>query len=294
MSICEKIKEFILLFRPKDWPRSWGPLIFGAFVATKGALNPLTLLLGAFVFAPLLWGSLYAINDITDIREDKKLHKFKPIIRGAITLKEAKIVSIIVLFLAMIFSYLINLNFFIVVMLTVITEFLYTLKPFRFRDRPILDIFFGGCFSGVYRFLAGFFLFPSSSSLPWLIITFVAVVQIAVYFTYKQHAKDKKVKNTTYYLSYKQATAITGVLMAVALVLVICAAIIPICCPRLLYLGILPVYVLWLLPLNLLTLPFYKRLFSKKISSGLIRHVKLITSLHYFANFLLMGLAFYI
>ncbi len=81
------------------------------------------------IFGPLLHGGIYTLNDIFNLKEDKKhpIKKNRPLALGQITKKEAYVFSISLITAALVFSYYINFTLVIICFLFLIINLIYTL-----------------------------------------------------------------------------------------------------------------------------------------------------------------------
>lgn len=164
--------DIIRLLRPRQWIKNFA--IFAAIVFS-GQLFDLILLervaVGFFLFCGLSSAS-YIVNDIFDIEKDK-LHPFKrfrPLAHGDISIPTALIIAISIIIFCLYFSFFISHAFFLVCLLYLIIQLLYS---FSLKEIAIIDIL--AIASGyIIRVYAGEFLTGSHSSV-WLLLTTVSL-----------------------------------------------------------------------------------------------------------------------
>lgn len=167
--------------KPVLWLKTLALMLIAVTYAT-GTIPDVLQLLGAFVIVgPLLWGGLYALNDVTDIKDDS-LHPIKrgrPLPSKRIAPKVVAIVSLGLVGIALALSAAINPLFSAVAIIMTVKQGLYTLPPFRFKERFPLDVLFGSTFNPTLRFLAGWFLISSRFDFPVLLLLVFEGLQVS-------------------------------------------------------------------------------------------------------------------
>jgi len=109
------------------------------------------------VFAFLLTGSFFSINNAFDIQEDISAGKTSNLVaRGLITKNEAILFSVLLAMAAVaFFSYIGGLLGFLFSITCAALGFLYSVPPVRFKKRPVIDIVSHGLFLGSLLILIG-------------------------------------------------------------------------------------------------------------------------------------------
>ncbi|MCX7909704.1 MAG: UbiA family prenyltransferase [Ignavibacteria bacterium] len=148
-----KISNFLKLIRIHQWIKNiliFAPILlahkfFDFSVWTQSVI--------AFFAFSLIASSMYILNDIIDIENDRKhpKKKFRPIASGMISFYTAFFISLILLILGFFLSFEINLWFAFVCFLYVLLNFLYSLK---IKQLFIFDVFLLSVFY-VLRLYAG-------------------------------------------------------------------------------------------------------------------------------------------
>ena len=151
-----KLIDCIALFKLR-YHLSFISVILGAFIFAKEPFHAtviISLLITYCSFNVLLYGGLYTMNDIADIKSDSTHPKKKnrPLPSGKVTVKEALIFSFICITLSLCISYFyFGKNIFLLYVLFIIVNQLYT---YIGKKIPYLDIFLNSLTHSM-RFLLG-------------------------------------------------------------------------------------------------------------------------------------------
>ncbi len=161
--------------RPKQWAKNI--FIFVALFFDRKLFNMSALsitLAGVSVFC-LLASTIYLINDLTDYEADRQHPKKRnrPIASGALPIKTARNVAILLVIICFPTAYFINLSFFIICLIYLISNLSYSKW---IKHIPLLDVLFLAGFY-VIRVGAGVALIEVERFSPWLYIftTFLAL-----------------------------------------------------------------------------------------------------------------------
>lgn len=163
----EIIKGLIKLMRPKQWIKN--VFVLAALIFSKRMFDVLSLkeALFAFILFCGISSSVYIINDIADIENDRKhpKKKLRPLPSGLIKKRHAAILFFILVLTSSVLSFLINVNFSIIVLSYFIINLAYTfyLKNIIIIDVMVIAIGF------VLRVIAGAEAIGVASS-PWLLL----------------------------------------------------------------------------------------------------------------------------
>ncbi len=139
-----KIVSFLKLMRPQQWFKS-ASLLFSAgilFFNIGISLGLILRLLIAMMGVSLLSSSIYVFNDISDVEKDRAhpVKRKRPIASGEISIKEGTVFGILLLVLSFSILYLLKPGLVVPGASMVFLSYLYSFKPFRLKDVPILDI----------------------------------------------------------------------------------------------------------------------------------------------------------
>lgn len=171
------MKNIIKLLRPHHYIKNifvFAPMFF-SFSFNEINLSSTIL---AFLLFSLTASSIYILNDIADVEEDRKHpeKKNRPIANGTVSLITAKILFILISFSSLIFSFFYNKNIFVVLFFYFILNISYSLK---LKHVSLIDIFIISI-GFVLRLFAGSTLINKPLS-PWIIImTFLLSLFLAI------------------------------------------------------------------------------------------------------------------
>lgn len=290
------LKGVVMLSRPVEWSKSLGNMVIGVAVANyvlyegfnAAAFNINEFILAFIAVGPLLWGGLYMLNDWTDWKKDK-LHAVKrqrPIPSGIVSPRAALWISIAMLFAALALASQISTIFLLCVFAMLANQQLYTLKPFRLKTRPILDLVSGSLINPYFRFFCGWVLVVQSFTAPWQIILFVLGFQFGGFTLYRlsgtKHEAELGYKSSAVVFGQKSLKTVSYLSMAIGALAYLYAC-----------LTILPIEFLWLAGLSLLALPLYLNVLKDPTKMDMNR-MYIIVYLHYLlfvAGFVLLFLA---
>jgi decaprenyl-phosphate phosphoribosyltransferase len=100
----------------------------------------------AVLIFSMIASSIYIFNDIKDLEEDKNhpAKKYRPLASNLVSVRNAVIIMLFLIVIGLFFAYLININFFVILLIYLILNFLYSfgLKHFSIVDIVIVSIGF--------------------------------------------------------------------------------------------------------------------------------------------------------
>ncbi|MDD5163612.1 MAG: UbiA family prenyltransferase [Candidatus ainarchaeum sp.] len=206
MSFFVFIRGLVSLMRPMEWSKSFANMVVAAITAgiVFGiALDPIKFAIG-FAGIALLWSGLYALNDYTDRKADAlhPIKKARAIPSGRVPAKVALVFSIALVLIALAIGFFINGSFLYLLCLFImlVNQILYTMKPFNFKKRPVLDLISGSLVNPVFRFYAGWTLFVPAFNAPILALIFILGLQFGGYGLYRvsstKHDKQMNYKSS--------------------------------------------------------------------------------------------------
>ena len=169
-------KVLLKTMRPRQWPKNI--FVFAALVFDKQLFHRTAFLetLAGFVLFCLISSSVYIFNDIVDIEADKQHpeKKKRPIPSGELPLSVAWIAGIILTVITFVLSYIMGVEFAIVVL----TYFLLNLAYSRWlKHIPIVDVLvLAACF--VLRVQGGVSLIHVERFSPWI---YIVMTLLALY-----------------------------------------------------------------------------------------------------------------
>lgn len=265
-------KDFLLgllnLMRPLEWSKSLGNMVLAAIMAAyvMHASPSLKIFFLGFVSLALLWSALYTLNDYTDWQKDA-LHSVKrkrPIPSGTIAPQIALAFSIALLLFSFAIAFAFSLGtLFIVCLLAMFAnQLLYTLKPWNFKKKPVVDLISGSMVNPLFRYYAGWVLFVPNFNSPLLPLAFAVGLQFGGYGLYRMSGKKIEEKlgygSSVVFFGEKKLRTLyyTALAVAGASYIGLCVNSIILFKPMLL--GFLPLPFLGLAAVMLLAAPFYK------------------------------------
>ncbi|MCK4778412.1 MAG: UbiA family prenyltransferase, partial [Actinomycetia bacterium] len=122
------MKKYFLLIRPREWIKNLfviAPLIFSGNLLNINNLITISISFMAFC---MISSSIYIINDIADIENDRKhpVKKFRPLASREITKNKAFIISLLLLGAAFTFAYFTNIKFTSIIIIYFLINILYS------------------------------------------------------------------------------------------------------------------------------------------------------------------------
>lgn len=136
----------VLLFRnlTDNIPKNIGLYSVGVMLLLlfRITISPLQILLGLLAFL-VSYSSIYVLNDLYDIEDDKideKKSLRKPLAQGAIDKKEAVTILVLLLFLGLLLSALLNLLFFCVIISLILINLIYSIRLTNVRNQSLEDV----------------------------------------------------------------------------------------------------------------------------------------------------------
>jgi 4-hydroxybenzoate polyprenyltransferase len=162
------ILSLIKTMRPKQWAKNI--LVFAALVFDRQLLqvDPFLRTLAGFVLLCLASSTIYLINDIADIEQDKQhpKKKFRPLASGKLSVRVAAIAALIFSLASILGSLILEPGFGYILLLYLIINLFYS---FWLKHIPILDVMLVS--SGfVLRVGAGVTLITVERFSPWLYV----------------------------------------------------------------------------------------------------------------------------
>ena len=121
----------------------------------------MTTILPASFSLAILNGASNALNQVTDVKSDQISKPYRPIIRGDVSPREAKVISLVLYITAISLSLFVNVMFSIFVLLIVVFTVTYSLPP-RLKDKLFLNQLWVGIPRGFLGVLASWSVFGNS------------------------------------------------------------------------------------------------------------------------------------
>jgi len=173
----KRIQNLFSLLRPHQWVKNFfiaAPMFF-AFMITLH--NVLLVVAGIAIFS-LCASAVYVFNDIYDVVEDRQHpeKRKRPIASGQISIKFAWLLAFVLFSVSITVAYFFNINFFIILIVYVSINILYTmvLKHIAIVDITIIAIGF------VLRLFAGASIINVQTSMWIVLVTFWLALFLAL------------------------------------------------------------------------------------------------------------------
>lgn len=173
------IKNLLSLMRPYQYVKNlfiFAPLFF-SFDSSLETIDILKSLYSFTIFS-ILASSIYILNDLMDIEEDKKHPKkrLRPLASEKVSKSGAKILFFILSLVALVLSLLLNINLFAVLFIYFILNIAYSLK---LKHIAVIDIFTIAT-GFVLRLFAGSSVIGTPLSMWIIIVTFLLALFLAL------------------------------------------------------------------------------------------------------------------
>jgi 4-hydroxybenzoate polyprenyltransferase len=223
--------DYIFLLRPSIQAALWTFLFAGSylFIGRTKAILPfsyeftLNMEIGLIAYT-LIMGSVYVLNQISDIDTDTINKKLFLLSEGIISKKNAYIFSafcVVAGFSIIIFSGRFSVNSLLLYIVSYIMGILYTVKPFEFKRRPFIDLILNGIGYGMIAPLIGFELAGGKVDARAVIQTIPYILSMSAIFintTLMDYKGDKEVGAVTtgVFLGMKKSLFLSALLMLVS------------------------------------------------------------------------------
>jgi 4-hydroxybenzoate polyprenyltransferase len=173
--MTKQLRLILKTMRPRQWPKNFFVLAGLIFDGQLTNFNALFITLVALVLFCLASSLIYIINDITDIETDR-LHPIKrkrPLASGQLSKKTATIAALFLFILVFPTSFILNINFGLIISAYFILMLAYSLWLKRI---PIIDVMVIAA-GFVLRVAAGVVIITITQFSPWLFVatTFLAL-----------------------------------------------------------------------------------------------------------------------
>jgi 4-hydroxybenzoate polyprenyltransferase len=205
--------------------------------------------------------------------------------------KAALVFSIALILIALEIGFFLNGSFLYLFCLFIMlgNQILYTMKPFNFKKRPVLDLISGSLVNPIFRFYAGWTLFVPAFNAPILVLIFILGLQFGGYGLYrassKKHDEQMNYKSSVVCFPERRLRWICYVVLlagGIAYVLLCINSFFWQGIPELRFFGFWPHRFLLLGFLSLFSIPLYKQALTNPQESDMKKMYKIL----YFHNLL--------
>jgi len=195
--------KFIRLLRPIAWITFLLPFSVGFGFGITSKSNPLHIIFAFFAF--ILWMSFsFVVNAIAD-KDVDKFHNgrskdmnlaYQPLVTNEITKKGALYLSVMFLFSSLLFAWLINPLFFLLIIIGDVLGYIYSMPPMRLKTKPLGDILCNALAAGAI-FVAGLSIGGANMNLFMILGAFIMASIFYIPTVVTDYAFDKKADLTT-------------------------------------------------------------------------------------------------
>jgi len=171
------------------------------YLSSKNSLFDLNFYLGGII-ATLMYAASITINHYFDYKWDKKskdLYRF-PIARGSFSRKFALNFTVLLIILALVFSFRLSSLSLTIVILGIFWLFAYSAPPLRIKTKPFLEIFWNGVGYGFFPFYLALSTLNFSLNLEMVLLSLIPFCVVAsghVLLQVPDIQTDRKTKQTT-------------------------------------------------------------------------------------------------
>ncbi len=218
--------DYIMLLRPTLMMPVWMFLFYGHYAAKfRGSLYGIDLPFCcrfwlAMLSLTLISATAYIVNQIFDIETDRINKKLFLLPEGIITIRSAWLYTAALSVLGLAIAFYMGREPFILLTVIWITGFLYSVPPFRFKGRPVIDMVWNGLGYGFLTFLLGYWSFSQRidrgaliSSVPYILAVFGVYAETTI-ADIEGDRRDGAI--TIGVLLGERATAIVGAVLMLA------------------------------------------------------------------------------
>ncbi|GIF73035.1 UbiA family prenyltransferase [Asanoa siamensis] len=177
----------VRLTRPWFWPLGWGGAAFGAVLATGDWLPapgtlPATVAVG-LVLGPLVWGSVFALNDLHDLPSDRRNPRKSaaPLVTGELTPADLRRLAAWCAVAAVVAAAVAGPVVVVGTAVVLLLSWLYSAPPVRLKARPGMDVAVNALAVGVFGPLGGWSLHRPVLDYPPLLVLLGLLVAAALY-----------------------------------------------------------------------------------------------------------------
>ncbi len=170
------LKAIIKTMRPKQWTKN--VFVFAALIFDRklGYPDLFLVTLAGFILFSILSSTVYIINDIADVNADRNHPKKKnrPIASGALPIKVAVVVAVLLIGTTLTLSYVLSPSFFVISLMYFVLFLAYS---FFLKHVPLIDVMIIAA-GFVLRVAAGVSLIQVERFSPWM---YVVTTLLALY-----------------------------------------------------------------------------------------------------------------
>ncbi len=208
--------DYFFVLRPLILIPSWNFLLIGAYLARQERGLNFDLVLALMIYTCVM-GGVYIVNQIIDRDTDRINRKLFIISEGHISLKAAYAELAILWTSALILSLKFGLVFLSLIVLSMLLGIMYSVTPFKFKSRPVLDMFANAFGYGLVNCLVGWLIFKplDCSALVRFLPYVLSIAAVFINTTVVDIEGDKKTgsRTTAIFLGKRNSYILASLLM---------------------------------------------------------------------------------
>ena len=195
--------KHIRLLRPIAWITFLYPFSVGFGLGVTSDSNPLHVIFAFIAF--IFWMSFcFVLNAVGD-KDVDKFHTgrskdmnlaYQPLVTGEVTEKKALYLSIMFFIFSLLFAWLVNSLFFLLILIVDVLGYIYSMPPTRFKTKPIGDILCNTLAGGTI-FIAGLSIGGTNMNPLAILGVFIVASNFYIPTVITDHEFDKKAGLTT-------------------------------------------------------------------------------------------------
>ncbi len=195
--------KHIRLLRPIAWITFLYPFSVGFGLGVTSDSNPLHVIFAFIAF--IFWMSFcFVLNAVGD-KDVDKFHNgrskdmnlaYQPLVTGEVTEKKALYLSIMFFIFSLLFAWLVNSLFFLLILIVDVLGYIYSMPPTRFKTKPIGDILCNTLAGGTI-FIAGLSIGGTNMNPLAILGVFIVASNFYIPTVITDHEFDKKAGLTT-------------------------------------------------------------------------------------------------
>lgn len=188
------VSSIFTSLRPNVWPRIASEMLFGASLVPHAITKLPEFLVAFLIIGPCIAGGSYLLNDITDVSSDK-LHPLRgkrPVPSGLLPIQVASFTVGAIFLLALVASLFASVYLFIFCVILLFSEMLYTIRPFRFKEKAFVDIVLNAV-NAFSRFAAAYAVTGGTvSQFPVSIAFFAIGIKVILFIGHRWQSRNQE------------------------------------------------------------------------------------------------------
>ena len=180
-------KDLLRMSRPQFWLVSLVPYLLGIVLASRSLLPPVGAMpravLGVFLIGPVLWFSVLAVNDASDLPGDRlnPRKQRSPLVSGRVTARQALLWGWGTATVSVVAGFLVSPLFSVGAAVISTLSWAYSSPPLRLKEHRLADVGANAVALGLVAPAAGWSLLRPLAEFPWAIAGLGILLGAALY-----------------------------------------------------------------------------------------------------------------